>query len=153
MHTAAKSRSSSISDSTGSTCTTWAATRSNGLRSSGSKSSPSFTKPAASASVRAWQHSASQLPATHLDERREERVEVGLAARLGVRLGWSGRKLPDPIDHHATGHHPVDDGLEPVAELDGWRHQLLAAQRPGHIPLTEVGHRLVDEIAELRPPA
>ena len=76
-----------------------------------------------------------------------------VTARLRVRLGRSRRKLPDPIDHHAPGHHTVDDGLEPVTKLDSWRHQFLFAQGPGHLPLTEVGHRLVDEVADLRVPA
>ncbi|HJX22676.1 MAG TPA: hypothetical protein VJ454_16895, partial [Steroidobacteraceae bacterium] len=60
-----------------------------------------------------------QLPAAHLDKGREERIEVGLATRLRIRLVGSRRKLPDAVDNHAAGRHPIDDRLEAVSELDG----------------------------------
>src|SRR5207253_1598897 len=93
-----------------------------------------------------------ELPAADLDKGGEQRIQMGVGARLGLVV-IAGRELPDPVHHHPGGGHAVDDGFEAVAELDGRRDQLLAAQCPGHSPLVRVGHRLVLEIGDLRPPA
>src|ERR1700737_7713 len=99
------------------------------------------------------QSARGKLPGADLDKGGEEHVQVGIATRFGLVVVIARRELPDPIHPHPGGGQPVDDGFEPVAELDGRRHQFLVAKRPGHSPLIGVGHSLVLEVRDLRPPA